>query len=96
MSAKTLAKNYVARLGMSLDEACDIKSFLEVMDALASNGKGVFLFKIDGERLERKYTFVVNLVDADGSVVRLDTDSLVEGCLHVYAQLERLSVHVQL
>jgi len=39
---------------------------------------------------------VVNLVDADGSVVRLDTDSLVEGCLHVYAQLERLSVHVQL
>lgn len=83
------AEKYVARLGWTLNEACQIENFLTAMERICSDEGISFLFKIDGERSTKKYTYVISIPWPSSAIIRMDTDDTKEGMMHMYAELER-------
>ncbi|WMD19454.1 hypothetical protein RAS12_22960 [Achromobacter seleniivolatilans] len=90
-SRKELAEKYLAGLGATLDDVCTLDRFVELMEVLCSNNKSVFLFKLDGERTAKKYTFVMSFSEPGSSIIRIDTDEIADGVLYVLSRLEQLN-----
>ncbi len=86
------AKKYVVRLGWTLDEACQVENFLMAMERICSREGISFLFKIDGERLSKKYTYVISIPWPSGAIIRMDTDDKKNGMMHMYAGLEKFEI----
>lgn len=86
------AEKYAARFGWSLSEACQFENFLTAMERVCLGGKISFLFKIDGERSAKKYTYVISIPWPSDAIIRMDTDDPKEGMVHIFAELERVGV----
>jgi ABC-type uncharacterized transport system substrate-binding protein len=93
MSNRELADKYLARQGLSI-VGLSVTDFFDIMESISVATKGFFLFKIDGERSSRIYTFVVNISSLKGAVIRMDTDSVTEGIEYVLSELERNAVSI--
>ncbi len=91
MSDFDLATQYLERFGVLLNRDFGVSEIFEVMDSLLLGRSGVFLLKIDGERVSRRYTFVYTEQVAD-VVIRKDADTILDGAVHVFAELERAKV----
>jgi len=78
---------YSLQWGIVLQEDCEWIQLLPVLEKIAIQKKGFFLFKIDGERDRNRYSFVINLPRPLDVVVRKDTDNFEEGMRCIILEL---------
>lgn len=91
MSINFLSETYAKRLGFPSSSDIGLEDFIRSLE-LVVKGKGFFLLKIDGERDEKIYTFVVN-VPASDFVLRKDTDNIREGVVFILSELEKSEIY---
>lgn len=92
MSVNVLADKYAGRFGFSGIDAIGLEEFFQILELIAVRDKGFFLLKVDGERDGNIYTFVLNMPAKD-LVLRKDTDSLREGVVYMFAELESKNIY---
>jgi hypothetical protein len=91
MSIEVFAGKYAARFGFSSVDALGLEDFFQALELVAMKNKGFFLLKVDGERDRNIYTFALNMPAKD-VVLRRDTDSIREGVLYIFSELERKNI----
>lgn len=70
---------FAARWDVTLPEVASWTDLLPLIEKVCKAKQGYFVFKVDGERSTRKYTFVLNFPFPADFVWRKDTDSIEEG-----------------
>ena len=93
MSSNELSEKYAARFGSSSMDSVGLEEFIQIIELVAIKNKGFFIFKIDGERENNIYTFILNISTNNDIVIRKDTDRMREGMEYFFSELERLGMH---
>jgi hypothetical protein len=84
---------FAALWGVTLPKTGAWTDLLPLVERVCEAKQGYFIFKIDGERQTRKYTFALNLPRPTGVVLRKDTDSIEDGLVTVVQELRASGVH---
>lgn len=93
MSFSEMSEKYLARFGSSSVSVLGLDEFMRILELVVTKNKGFFIFKIDGERDQNIYTFVLNMSASNGVIIRKDTDNIGEGVDFVFSELERSSIY---
>jgi len=93
MCSNVLSEKYAARFGSPSMDSVGLEEFIQIIELVAIKNKGFFIFKIDGERENNIYTFILNISTSDDIVIRKDTDRMREGMEYFFSELERLGMH---
>ena len=93
MSFGELADKYAAHFGSSSMSSVGLEDFVQILKLAAIKNKWFSIFKVDGERGNNIYTFVLNMSSGVGVVMRKDTDEMREGMEFVFSELERAGIY---
>ncbi|WP_369935199.1 hypothetical protein [Xanthomonas tesorieronis] len=94
ISDRERANKYSEYLGLLPIDELAIDDFLWVMKSISLKYKGFFIIKIDGERGDRQYTFVLNLIEAKNISLRKDVENMLEGIEFIFSQLEDRRINI--
>ena len=84
---------FAAQWGVTLPKAGAWTDLLPLVERVCEAKRGYFIFKVDGERSTRKYTFTLNLPHPTDVVLRKDTDSIEDGLASVVQELRASGIH---
>lgn len=86
-------KEFAAEWGVDLSMAQAWTDLLPLIERICETKRGYFIFKVDGERPTRKYTFTLNLPYPADVVLRRDTDSMEDGLVAIVQDLRSTGIH---
>lgn len=84
---------FATEWGVTLPKVGVWTDLLPLVERVCEAKRGYFIFKVDGERPTRKYTFTLNLPHPTDVVLRKDTDSIEEGLTAIMQELRASGVH---
>lgn len=85
-SKNELAFDFSERVGVPIDRNY-LSDFIGVVNGIVNGEGSYFIFKLDGDRVSSRLTFVF-CDRARDIILRRDTSSIEDGMMHIFAGLE--------